>query len=321
MKVLVIQQRMGIGDMVIFLSYIHAIAKKENCPVSILVKENSRADEFLNQDEHIDKIILLDRRKNAVDKHSGIIGFFKLAKELKKEKYEKVYIFNSSLRYALLAKFSHIKNIIQYPLFKKKGQNVIQTAKKFTEKIVGSNVSSQPKIFVDKRKISEAKTKYTFSKEFKHICIGLSASGPTKRWDIDRFISTFEKISKDQPCKFYLAGGTNDSTLLKKFINSSLGKNSISFENMSISETLPIISNCNLYVGNDTGWLHLSCALGLKCVALFMDSPVLAYGKYSDKISIVVPDDETEETTTHNTRGKDRISVEQVYLKTIKLLN
>ena len=27
---------------------------------------------------------------------------------------------------------------------------------------------------------------------------------------------------------------------------------------MSIRETLPIISNCDLYVGNDTGWLHLS---------------------------------------------------------------
>ena len=321
MKILVIQQRMGIGDMVIFLSYIHAIAKKENCPVSILVKENSMADEFLNQDKHIDKIILLDRKRNEVGKHSGFMGFFKLAKELKKEKYEKVYIFNSSLRYALLAKFAHIKNIIQYPLFKKKGQNVIKTAKKFTEKIVGSNVSSQPTIFVDEKMISEAKIKYAFSKEFKHICVGLSASGPTKRWDIDRFITTFEKISKDKPCKFYLAGGTNDSVLLQKFINSSLGKNSISFENMSIRETLPIISNCNLYVGNDTGWLHLSCALGLKCVALFMDSPVLAYGKYSDKISIVLPNGETEETTTHNTRGKNKISVDEVFLKTIKLLN
>jgi len=220
-----------------------------------------------------------------------------------------------------LAKFAHIKNIIQYPLFKKRGQNVIQAAKKFTEEIVGNNVSSQPKIFVDKKMISEAKTKYAFSKEFKHICVGLSASGPTKRWDINRFISTFEKISKDQPCKFYLAGGINDSILLQKFINSSLGKNSVSFENMSIRETLPIISNCNLYVGNDTGWLHLSCALGLKCVALFMDSPVLAYGKYSDKISVVVPDGETEETTTHNTRGKDKITVEQVVQQTKQLLN
>ena len=320
MKVLVIQQRMGIGDMVIFLSYIHAIARKENCLVSILVKENSRADEFLSQDKHIDKIILLDRKRNDAGKHSGILGFFKLAIELKKGKYEKVYIFNSSLRYALLARFAHIKNIVQYPLFKKRGQNIIQTAKKFTEKIVGNNVSSQPKIFVDEKIISETKKKYTFSKDFKHICVGLSASGPTKRWDIDRFISTFEKISKDHPCKFYLAGGVNDSILLQKFINSSLGKNSVSFENMSIRETLPIISNCNLYVGNDTAWLHLSCGLGLKCIALFMDSPTI-YGKYSSNINIVVPENQTEETTSHNTRGKDKISIEQVFQKTKELLN
>ena len=90
---------------------------------------------------------------------------------------------------------------------------------------------------------------------------------------------------------------------------------------MSIRETLPIISNCNLYVGNDTGWLHLSCALGLKCVALFMDSPVLAYGKYSNNINIVVPEGETEETTSHNTRGKDKITVEQVVQKTKEFLN
>ena len=159
MKVLVIQQRMGIGDMVIFVSYIHAIARKENCPVSILVKENSRADEFLNQDKHIDKIIFLDRKRNDTSKHSGILGFFRLAKELKKEKYEKVYIFNSSLRYALLAKFARIKKIVQYPLFKKRGQNVIQAAKKFTEKIVGNNVSSQPKIFINEKIILDTKKK------------------------------------------------------------------------------------------------------------------------------------------------------------------
>ena len=90
---------------------------------------------------------------------------------------------------------------------------------------------------------------------------------------------------------------------------------------MSIRETLPIISNCDLYVGNDTGWLHLSCGLGLKCIALFMDSPVLAYGKYSNSINIIVPEGETEETTSHNTLGKDKITVEQVVQKTKELLN
>ena len=159
------------------------------------------------------------------------------------------------------------------------------------------------------------------SKDFKHICIGLSASGPTKRWDINRFISTFEKIVEKHPCKFYLAGGVNDKDLINKFINSSLGKDCFSFENMSIKETLPIISNCDLYVGNDTGWLHLSCALGLKCIALFMDSPVLAYGKYSNNISVVLPEGETEKTVSHNTRGKDKITVEQVFNKIKQFLN
>ena len=47
MKILVIQNKMGIGDMVIYLPFIEAISKKFNTPVSILVKENSKAEQFL----------------------------------------------------------------------------------------------------------------------------------------------------------------------------------------------------------------------------------------------------------------------------------
>ena len=95
----------------------------------------------------------------------------------------------------------------------------------------------------------------------------------------------------------------------------------MSFDNLKIKETMPIIKNCDIYIGNDTGWLHISSALGLKCLALFMDSPVMAYGKYSKNISIVVPEGETEETTTHDTLGKDRISFEKVYRRSLELLS
>ena len=73
---------------------------------------------------------------------------------------------------------------------------------------------------------------------------------------------------------------------------------------------MPIIANCNLYCGNDTGFMHISAALNLKTVALFMDSPVMAYGKYSKFISVIIPQGETEETTTHNTLGKEKINKE-----------
>jgi heptosyltransferase-2 len=47
MKILAIQNRMGIGDTVIFLPYIKAISEHYKSPVNILVKKTSKADEFL----------------------------------------------------------------------------------------------------------------------------------------------------------------------------------------------------------------------------------------------------------------------------------
>ena len=61
MKILAVQNRMGIGDTVIFLPFIKALSKKFNSPISLLLKENSIADQFLHQTNYIDKILLLER--------------------------------------------------------------------------------------------------------------------------------------------------------------------------------------------------------------------------------------------------------------------
>ena len=106
MKVLIIQAKMGIGDMIIYLPYIHAISKKYKKSVSILVKDNSRAKELLADDSQIDEIITL---KEEMD---GMSGIFKLTNELKKRNFDKIFIFNSSLRYNLIARFAGIKSII-----------------------------------------------------------------------------------------------------------------------------------------------------------------------------------------------------------------
>ena len=318
MKVLVIQPKIGMGDMVIYLPYIHAISKKYQMPVSILVKENSRANQLLAEDQHIDEIILLDRSKNNSGSHDGLSGFIKLSKEIKLKNFDKVFIFNSSLRYLLISKLAGIKNISQYPLFRKK-DNIVTSAKIFTEYELGSIVSTQPELKINQESFN--KVNQSFSKEFKHICLGISASGPTKRWNIENFITLCKKVNEKIPSKFYLAAGNNDKELIDKFLNSEISKNCTSFQDLKIKETMPIIKNCDLYVGNDTGWLHISSALGIKCLALFMDSPVQAYGKYSKNINIIVPEGETEETTTHDTLGADKISFEKVFEKSIELLN
>tara|TARA_Y100000389_G_scaffold28117_1_gene24086 strand:- start:133 stop:1089 length:957 start_codon:yes stop_codon:yes gene_type:complete len=318
MKVLVIQPKIGMGDMVIYLPYIHAISKKYQKPISILVKENSRANQLLLDDKHIDEIIILDRTKDNSGSHDGLSGFFKLSKEIKSKNFDKVFIFNSSLRYLLISKIAKIKNISQYPLFRKK-DNIVTSAKIFTENELNTIVSTEPKLNINQDRIDNAKQ--NFSNEYKHVCLGISASGPTKRWDINNFIKLCSKINNKIPTKFYLAAGNNDKDLINQIIKSEIGSNCVSFENLKISEAMPIIKNCNLYIGNDTGWLHISSSLGLKCLALFMDSPVQAYGKYSKNINVIVPEGQTEQTTTHDTLGADKISFEKVFNKSIELLN
>ena len=318
MKVLVIQPKIGMGDMVIYLPYIHAISKKYQKPISILVKENSRANQLLLDDKHIDEIIILDRTKDNSGSHDGLSGFFKLSKEIKSKNFDKVFIFNSSLRYLLISKIAKIKNISQYPLFRKK-DNIVTSAKIFTENELNAIVSTEPKLNINQDRIDNAKQ--NFSNKYKHVCLGISASGPTKRWDINNFIKLCSKINNKIPTKFYLAAGNNDKDLINQLIKSEIGSNCVSFENLKISEAMPIIKNCNLYIGNDTGWLHIASALGLKCLALFMDSPVQAYGKYSKNINVIVPEGQTEQTTTHDTLGADKISFEKVFNKSIELLN
>ena len=320
MKVLVIQQRMGMGDMVIFLPYIHAISNKFRSKISLLVKENSRAKHLCEHDPYIEEIIHLERNKNKNGKHDGFFGFLRLIRELKEKKFDKVFIFNGSLRYWLIAKFCGIKYIYKYPFFTK-NDNIVATAKKFTEKNISEKISSQSKLFLSTKNIETAKKNYNFDKKFKHICIGISASGPTRRWDIENFINLAKKLSEVKLCKFYLCGGKDDENLFNKFFNSNLKENCIFFKDFEIRDTLPIIANCDFYVGNDTGWMHIAAALGLKSIGLFADTPVLAYGKYTKNILPILAEGETEQSTKHNTLGKDRINFQKVLDRSIELIN
>ena len=314
MKVLVVQQRYGIGDMVIFSPYIQAISNNLKTSVTLLAKKSSRARDLFAYDKSVDEIIDLDK---SLDKVSG---FLKLSNVIRQKKFDKIFIFNGSLRYRILSSYVGIKAIYQYPLFTSKDV-IFQTAKIFTENIFNHVISSEPKLEIDNLELDKYKKKYNFDINFKHIILGVSASGPTKRWDIDNFIKLARKIKNKKKCKFYLAGGLDDKHLINKFISSGFQDCSFSLENLQIKEIMHVIKNSDLYIGNDTGFMHISAGLGLKCIGLFFDSPAFSYSGYTKKIEAITPLGKTIYTTTHNTNGKDRISFEEVVEKTLSEVN
>ena len=73
-------------------------------------------------------------------------------------------------------------------------------------------------------------------------------------------------------------------------------------------------------ISNDTGFAHIACALGVKTITLFMDSPILSYGRYSSRMVTIEPEGE-KDSTKHDTLGRDKISFNSVLSEAIKLLN
>tara|TARA_B110000438_G_scaffold301061_1_gene355008 strand:- start:1777 stop:2706 length:930 start_codon:yes stop_codon:yes gene_type:complete len=307
-KALVIIKSMGIGDLVILTANIHAISKSINKPIVLMAQKNTKAADILKNDPHIEEIIDLDKK-----------GFFNIIKKIKSKNFDQSYIYSDSIRLFLISKFSGIKKIFHYKFFSKKGKNFYKTAKEFTENILNTNINHESEIICKNEEIIEAGKKFNISNKTINMVCGISASGPTKRWDIKNYIKLFEKINNKFPCKFFIAAGPKDRDLVNKVMNSSLGKNCISFSNMSIAETIPIISNCQYYIGNDTGWGHISAALNLKSLYLFCDSPSEAYGTWRSNIKLVVP--KGVKFCSHNTRGKDKISFEEVLEKSFLLIN
>ena len=128
------------------------------------------------------------------------------------------------------------------------------------------------------------------------------------------------QLNQQKKCRFFIAAGKDDLEIIDKIKLSKINKNCITMEKLSISNILPIIKNCNLYIGNDTGFMHMSAALGIKSIGIFMDSPAYSYSGYSKNIIPIVPQGETIESTTHDTMGKDKISLEEVLTSSIKYL-
>ena len=321
MKILIVQNRKGIGDMVIFLPYIEAISKKFGTPVSILVKENSKAYQILNENKHINKIINLDRdNKGKEGRHDGIRGSFNLAAELKKYNFDKIFIFNSSLRFYLIAKMSGIKSIYQYPLFEKKNQHIIETAQNFLKKNLNINVTSKSEIKINFEKANLAKMKYKILENETNVLLGIGGSGKTKRVPAKIFINFMKYSLQKFNCRFFLATGQKkeEQEILQEILNSEFKNKCVALDNLSLEEIMPIIKNCNISVCNDSSFSHLSAAIEIPTIVLMADTPLI-YGSYSPNMHPIIP--EGEETVKHNTLGKNKINPEKIYIKFKDLLN
>ena len=150
-KTIIFVRSIGLGDLLILLANIHAISRKINNKVTVVAQRNTHANFILQNDPHIEEVIILDKKE--------IKGFFNIIKKIKPKKFDQSYIFSDSIRLYLISKLSGIKDSFHYKFFSKKGKNFFKTAKEFTEKTLKVEIESQSKIYFNKDEKESAKKK------------------------------------------------------------------------------------------------------------------------------------------------------------------
>ena len=299
-KGLIIQTRPGVGDLCMFLPYIQQIKEhNKDFEFTLIAKKRSAAKHILKYEQALNQIVYLEDEIIEITK-SKINNFFKLLNFIKKNNFSKIYIMHFSIFWFLVAKISGIKKIYKYGIFKKNVDIYLNALEQNKRWLQDSNLSSQTKIAYPQNNI----------KNNNQIIIGIGSSGPTKKWSTENYIELIKRINKKN-IKFYLAGGNNEieNQIANKIINEIKDNRIESLCSLSIEEIMPIINSSKLYIGNDTGFMHLSAGLNIPAIGLFGATP-LSYANYSKNILPIIP--ENFKTVGHNSMAMNQITVDQV---------
>ncbi len=116
---------------------------------------------------------------------------------------------------------------------------------------------------------------------------GTSEYGAQKRWLPERFSELASRIHKDLGLRPVITWGPGEIELAEGIVNDSHGVALLSMQTSHLLELAEIIRGADLYVGCDSGPLHLASAAGTPSVALFGPKDPRTYAPYNPHSRVV----------------------------------
>ena len=124
---------------------------------------------------------------------------------------------------------------------------------------------------------------------------------------------------------FIIVGKDDDPIKLDKLLNICEKKNLNLIGKCSLGEIFLIMKECKLFIGNDSGLMHLAAASSTPTIGLFGPSDSKIYGPWGEKtLSILSPDSPEELMGTSNFDPKktgslmNGLSVGKVFEESVK---
>jgi len=326
-KICIVYTHHKLGDLIWQLPYIKAISDHHGEKIDLILRKKTQAKNILKDLKHINKIYYNEFRKGLF----YWIDVLKLTKIFKSEKYDFVYILDKVNKPAIAAKLAKIKNIIGPGVG---NQKKWLTTENFLDqddwklsyseqsqkllKINSINLEDKfPNLEIDVEKFKENNS--DISIPGKKIAFGVDSFEEYKMWYEEDFIKLADLLFEKKLFDYiYLICGPDKSHISRKIINNSNKKYFIDCSSKDLRGVILAIKSSDFYVGNNSGPLNLSAALGIKTFGLIANDPVSEL-KFS-KINTITPKDYTDNVWNRDRSGMKKLKPNEVFEKIIEKL-
>ncbi|MCT4630871.1 glycosyltransferase family 9 protein [Winogradskyella sp.] len=211
-------------------------------------------------------------------KHKGVLGLYKLSKELKALKFNVVADLHNVLRSKILKVFFFGKKVIQIDkgraekkalISGKLFQQLKTTHQRYAEVFekLGYTIDLSKPSFPQKAELNAKLKGFITDSNKKIIGIAPFAAHKSKMYPLDKMEHVIAELSKDYNVVLF-GGGKKEVEILDSIeakyntVNSVAGK-------LSFDEELKLISNLDLMLSMDSGNGHLAAMFGVKVITIW----------------------------------------------------
>jgi lipopolysaccharide heptosyltransferase II len=101
------------------------------------------------------------------------------------------------------------------------------------------------------------------------IALGIGASQRRRQWPMDRYQAVAESLLESWPTAHFLVVGHRDDQIEAEDLRGALGQKLLNFAGQcTVTQSGALLAHCDLYVGSDSGPMHMAAAGGVPVVEL-----------------------------------------------------
>lgn len=279
----------AMGDLVIASAFFDNLRRQFTAPgTEIVLLTGKTYARVLKSHPGFDRLILAD---DVIIYRSGLVAqakeLFRLVALLRREKFDLVFVLHRAWQFNLLAFLAGIPRRVGFS----RGKEGVF----LTDRVTPVPSRNEREAYLDLLRVADIPAVY--EKSFFYITpeedrfladflkqnnvrgedrvIGVGPGGgknvksymPTRRWPIENYIHLVKKLVKETACRVVLFGGRDEKDLADRVLSEC--PECLDAMDLSYGEMASVFRRCLLYIGNDSGPLHIADAMGLSTVSLY----------------------------------------------------